>query len=255
MILELLPRNCKSRTRKVRAFSPVQSNTKNVAMFGPKTKISKVVDTNCYSDEDSIYLDVPPYHKSSFHYDENSPKRQKLSHKTTEIVGKVHGTAKNGILRILLDTGASSATIILKDAIRGLTGPVLIEQPMKWNTVGGQFVTNFQREVRFTLPEFSTSKVIQWVCHEDTNTLCRNAQYDIIISADLLSELGIEINFSSQLIMWEGIEIPMKDKHTISDLQNATAIYYQPKYQTYGTLRSRRKTKWHFRCQLWRIRS
>jgi hypothetical protein len=104
---------------------------------------------------------------SSFHYDENSPKQQKLSHKTTEVVGKVHGTDTNSILRILLDTGAS-ATIILKDSIRGfLNRPVLKEQPTMWNTVGGQFVTNLQCEVQFTLPEFNTSKVIQWVCHED----------------------------------------------------------------------------------------
>jgi Reverse transcriptase (RNA-dependent DNA polymerase) len=49
----------------------------------------------------------------------------------------------------------------------------------------------------------------------------------MIIGADLLSELGIEINFSTQRIIWEGIEIPMKGKHIISDLQNATTIYYQ----------------------------
>jgi hypothetical protein len=50
----------------------------------------------------------------------------------------------------------------------------------------------------------------------------------MIIGADLLSELGIEHNFNTQRIIWEGIEIPMKDKHDIiSDLQNATAIYYQ----------------------------
>jgi hypothetical protein len=56
----------------------------------------------------------------------------------------------------------------------------------------------------------------------------------MIIGADLLSELGIEINFSTQRIIWEGIEIPMKDKHIISDLQNATAIYYSlcPKKMT-----------------------
>ena len=66
-ILELLPRNPKSGTRKKRAFSPVQSDTKNVTMFGPKTKISKV-DNNCYSDEDSIYLDCPTNCTSSFHY-------------------------------------------------------------------------------------------------------------------------------------------------------------------------------------------
>jgi Retroviral aspartyl protease len=109
-------------------------------------------------------------------------------------VGKVHGTdTANGILRILLDTGAS-ATIILKDSIWGLNGPVLKEKPTTWNTDGGQFVMNLQREVQFMLPEFSTSKVIQWVCHEDSKTLHKNAQYDMIIGADLLSELGVDIN-------------------------------------------------------------
>ena len=82
-ILELLPRNPKSGTRKVRAFSPVQSDTKNVTMLGPKTKISKV-DNNHYSDEDSIYLDIPTNHKSSFHCDENSPKSK------TKIVSQDH---------------------------------------------------------------------------------------------------------------------------------------------------------------------
>ena len=114
-ILELHSRNPKSGTRKVRAFSPVQLDTENVTMFGPKTKISKV-DNKCYSDEDSIYRDCPTNRTSSFHYDEHSPQRQKLSHKTTKVVGKVQGTAKNGILRILLDTGAS-ATIILEHAL------------------------------------------------------------------------------------------------------------------------------------------
>jgi Aspartyl protease len=146
--------------------------------------------------------------------------------KTTEVVGKVHGTDTNGILRILLDTGAS-ATVILKDSIQGLNGPVLEEQPTMWNTVGGQFVTNLQGEVQFTLPEFRLSKVIQWVCHEDPITLRKNAQYDMIIGADLLSELGVDINYSTHRIIWEGIEIPMKEIHVISDLQNAMAIHYQ----------------------------
>ena len=50
----------------------------------------------------------------------------------------------------------------------------------------------------------------------------------MIIGADLLSELRmVEINFKTQRKIWEGIEIPMKDKHIISNLQYATAIYYQ----------------------------
>ena len=78
-----------------------------------------------------------------------------MSHKTTEVVAKVHGTDENGILRILLlDTGAS-ATIILKDAIWDLSGPVLKEQTTTWNTVGGQFVTTLKSEIQFTLSEFT----------------------------------------------------------------------------------------------------
>ena len=49
----------------------------------------------------------------------------------------------------------------------------------------------------------------------------------MITGADLLSELGIKIYFSTQRIVWEGVEFPMKEKHIISNLQNATAIYYQ----------------------------
>ena len=131
-------------------------------MYEPKGKRSKV-DINEFSDgHDSIYLGLQTKRNVCFHYDGNSPKQQKLSHKTTEVVGKLHGTAENGILRIFLDTGVS-ATIILMDAIRGLNGPVLKEQTTTWNTVGGKFVTNLKREVTFTLSEFSTSKVIQSV--------------------------------------------------------------------------------------------
>ena len=78
------------------------------------------------------------------------------------------------------------------------------------------------------------SKVIQWICHKDSNTQRKNAQDDIIIGADLLSKLGIEINFNTQRIIWEGIEIPMKDKNIISDLQKCDSYLLQ-KYRTNGT--------------------
>jgi hypothetical protein len=77
------------------------------------------------------------------------------------------------------------------------------------------------------LHKFRTSKIVRWVCHEDANTLRTNSQYDMINCTDLLSELGVEINFNTQRIIWEGVGIPMKEKHVISELQNATAIYYQ----------------------------
>ena len=223
-ILERLPRNPKSGKRKVRDFSPMSSDAEIVNMFGPKATVSKV-DAKDTSDESSIYFELFSSEISSSKV-ENSGKKQKQNHKTTEVVADVMGTGRHGVVRVLLDTGAS-ATIILRDAIPGLTGPVFKEQETKWHTMGGHFVTKFKREMSFTLPEFSTSKIITWVCHVDTNTLRKNAQYDMIIGADLLSELGIDINYTTQRIVWEGIEIPMKDKNIISEMKNAKAIYYQ----------------------------
>jgi hypothetical protein len=49
----------------------------------------------------------------------------------------------------------------------------------------------------------------------------------MIVGEDLQSELVIEINFNTQGTVWEGVEIPMKDKHIISNLQDALAIYNQ----------------------------
>jgi hypothetical protein len=95
-------------------------------MFSPKTTIS-TVETKEDSDESSIYFGLFTSEILPSKYGHGS-KRQKQNHKTTEVVGEVMGTVKPGIVRILLDTGAS-ATIVLKDAIRGLTGPVLKKHP------------------------------------------------------------------------------------------------------------------------------
>ena len=137
-ILERLPRNLKSGKRKVRDFTPEDSEAEMVEMFSPKTTIS-TVDTKDDSDTSSIYFGL---HSSELlpSKDDNNSRRKNQNHKTTEVVGEVIGTGKPGIVRILLDTGAS-ATIILKDAIRGLTGPVFKTTPTKWHTMGGQFVT------------------------------------------------------------------------------------------------------------------
>ena len=69
---QLVPRNPKSGTRKVR-FSVVQEDTENATMYEPKTKRTKV-DINDLSDEDSIYLGLHTKRNACFHYNENSPK-------------------------------------------------------------------------------------------------------------------------------------------------------------------------------------
>ena len=86
ILQQLTPRNPKSGTRKV-LFSPAPEDMENVTMYEPKANHSKV-DINNFSDEDSIYLGLHTERNACFHHNKNSPKRQKLSHKTTKVVGK-----------------------------------------------------------------------------------------------------------------------------------------------------------------------
>jgi hypothetical protein len=73
-------------------------------MFSPKATISKV-DTKEDSDESSIYSDLLSSEKLPSK-DDNNRKKRKHYHKTTEVMGKVIGAGKPGIVCILLDTGA-----------------------------------------------------------------------------------------------------------------------------------------------------
>ena len=53
------------------------------------------------------------------------------------------------------------------------------------------------------------------------------AQYDMIIGTDLMTELGIGINFSSNKMSWEGVDIPMRPKNLITDPHVANNIYHR----------------------------
>lgn len=176
------------------------------------------------SDNKYIYLDLLSIDKLSNKLS-HLHKKQKQQHRTTEIVGEVLGGKDLSLLRILLDTGASS-TIILRDAIPIGIGHKRDAQVTHWHTMGGHFVTQCRREITFRLPEFSSSKTITWCCHEDKVTKRVKSQYDMVIGIDLMTELGIDINFSTSRISWEGTEIPMKLKNQVSDLNVAMDIYH-----------------------------
>ena len=76
--------------------------------------------------------------------------------------------------------------------------------------MGGSFVTTQQRLLEFQFPEFHHHKTIEWMCHVDTKTDPKEAQYDMIVVTDLMNELGIDISFSKQKIIWAGATLPMQ---------------------------------------------
>ena len=69
-------------------------------------------------------------------------------------------------------------------------------------------------QTRFTLPEFSVSRVIHSEIHATKQSL---GGYDIIIGRDLLRELGIVLDFNRETIIWGDGEVPMKPRDATAE--------------------------------------
>ena len=157
---------------------------------------------------------------------ERVAKRAKTTHYTTEVIVEIqdrHGERQP--IRCLLDTG-TSATIVLREFVekgraKGYKNPT----PTKWSTMGGTFTTKRKALLEFKLPKFSTNKTVEWVCHVDETTAVTKAQYDMIIGTDLMSSLGIDIQFGSKIICWEDVSIPMKTRGTVNNDAIAQYLY------------------------------
>ncbi len=110
-------------------------------------------------------------------------------------------------IKILLDSGASS-TLIRENWAKNLS--TIQSTPTNWTTTAGTFKTTEQVQVQLILPELHEGKTI--CC----NALVANALgiYDLIIGRDLLSELGFMLNFKTQTVEWDEIEIPMKRENS-----------------------------------------
>ena len=80
----------------------------------------------------------------------------------------------------------------------------------KWTTKAGSFETNRKVNCQFTLPEFHQGKDITWTMYVDESDKRLN-NYDMIIGRDLLTELGIDLMFSSGEMKWEQASVPMRD--------------------------------------------
>ena len=131
-------------------------------------------------------------------------KRQKQSIELVPIVfGLLRTSDCTTPLKILLDSGASST--LIKASKTQLLKKIQTEST-KWTTSSGSFHTTYKVEVNIALPELSNNRTI---CTQVHVTPKLN-EFDMIIGHDLLSELGITLNFKTNSIQWDDIEIQMK---------------------------------------------
>ena len=106
-------------------------------------------------------------------------------------------------IKILFDSGASE-TIVSKSVLGSIKTTKTSNQ--QWNTAGGVAVTAEKATIQFALPEFYEKTIIQTPAHVFSTPM----NYDLIIGRDLLTELGISLDFYHQKTIWQDAEIPMK---------------------------------------------
>jgi hypothetical protein len=132
--------------------------------------------------------------------------------------GSVH------LLGTLLDSG-TSATMLLRKHVEAGRISKYKGNPVKRTTLGGVYTTIRKALMEFRLPEFSFNESITWSCHNNKTTDPKFAQYDMIIGDNLMQELGIDLLYSKQLMVWEDNEVPMKNRGLLKETNLAQHIY------------------------------
>jgi hypothetical protein len=107
------------------------------------------------------------------------------------------------MVKALLDSG-SSGTLLTKKFTDKLKKKKV---PQGWSTPGGQLNTNQMVKTQLTIPELQDDKLIEWSMYVTEDL----GNYDMIIGRDMLQFLGINIQFSTQEVVWDYATMPFKD--------------------------------------------
>ena len=76
-----------------------------------------------------------------------------------------------------------------------------------------KFTSSKKVNIDFFSPEFSATKIMTWKFNVDVST---NGRYDMILGRDLLTSLGLDLNFYENVIIggegtYKGCSVPMVD--------------------------------------------
>ena len=77
--------------------------------------------------------------------------------------------------------------------------------------MGGSFHSDGVANVKLQMSEFDIYKEINWNFHVDTSVQEQPTDFDILVGQDLMSEMGISIDYFTRTLTWAGITCPMKN--------------------------------------------
>ena len=104
------------------------------------------------------------------------------------------GREKFRNFQIILNIGRSS-TILMDNLTSKLKQK---ETTMnRWETQSRKFTTSTKANIYFCLPSLNATKIVTWKYHVDDPTKVR---YDMILGRDLLTALGLDLNFFNRII-------------------------------------------------------
>jgi predicted aspartyl protease len=135
-------------------------------------------------------------------------KKQKLQHHHPIAFGVMRaskGTSKSKAIRILLDSGATGSFIVerLTHKLRVRNGT-----PSVWKTGNGNVSTSKTVKTHFILPELYHDRIIE----HKFNVLSTPIGYDMILGTDLMSELGLKLDFKEACVEWDEASMPFKSR-------------------------------------------
>ena len=110
--------------------------------------------------------------------------------------------AKSKALRALLNSGCTK-TIILKQFTEQSNGIYLSPgQQVKYKTYGGYFTSTLVTNIKFNLVEFDMyrERAVEYAVQVDGIQQRSKTEYDIIIETDLMNDLYMILDFSSNQI-------------------------------------------------------
>jgi hypothetical protein len=108
----------------------------------------------------------------------------------------------------LIDSG-SSGSLVNKEIVEFANfGMQLRKKPIKWDTATGSFQTDGMVTIEnYHLPQFTRKRHITSSFHMFQKRL--KDKYDFILGRDLLTELSIDIRYSTTQLVWEDIIVDM----------------------------------------------
>ena len=83
---------------------------------------------------------------------------------------------------------------------------------VEYSTAVGAYCTSYDDKAPFCMQEFSSKKIIKHCFHVNNKKGESGIGYDMIISYDLMIQLGLTTDFNSHFLQWDGATVHRKEK-------------------------------------------